>query len=315
MLSLELTAVVRRLTSFCLLLSTLMVMVLLPRPTNGENHCSENRFNYSLMTDHMQFTKEVPEKEYGVLGQFKSLHCCAKGYRSIEWFKNGQPYPWGGDISSLIVYPEAANQTIYTHRISEADIGNYTCVLRNDTDIIRHDIELRMQEDKPDYPLPTFQPKNMIINLGETARFYCEAFVGKLDLPDATNKIVWTRMLEDESASTASDTHQLNVSREDGQIIGSYLSIPKIQNYHYGRYRCQITSGNLARPLELNVLLSPAQVAIAEDPKLESLALIFIGILIVLLALMAFALRKWELRKNHHDNRCSAQFIADHDLA
>lgn len=282
----------------------------------AEDHCSENRYNSSLDTEHLQFTKEVADREYAILGQFKSLHCCAKGYRSIEWFKNGQPYPWGSEISSLIVYPEAANQTIYTHRISEKDIGNYTCVLRNDTSAIRHDIELQLQEDKPDNPLPTFKPKDMIVNLGETARFYCEAFVGKLDLPDATNKIVWMQMFDDKPAATVADANQLNVTREDGQIIGSYLSIPKIQQHHYGRYRCQITSGNLDRPLDLSVLLSPTQVTAVEESEFGTLlALIIIASFAVLLALVLFVLCRSDLRKDHHldHNRCSAQFIADNE--
>uniref|UniRef100_A0A1Q3EX96 Soluble interferon alpha/beta receptor OPG204 n=1 Tax=Culex tarsalis TaxID=7177 RepID=A0A1Q3EX96_CULTA len=281
----------------------------------AEDHCSENRYNSSLGTEHLQFTKEVADREYAILGQFKSLHCCAKGYRSIEWFKNGQPYPWGGEISSLIVYPEAANQTIYTHRISEKDIGNYTCVLRNDTSAIRHDIELQLQEDKPDYPLPTFKPKDMIINLGETARFYCEAFVGKLDLPDATNKIVWMQMFDDKPAATVADAHQLNVTREDGQIIGSYLSIPKIQQHHYGRYRCQITSGNLDRPLDLSVLLSPTQVTAVEESEFGALALVIIASVGAVLALLLLVLCRGDLRKDHRldHNRCSAQFIADNE--
>lgn len=279
---------------------------------HGEDHCSEHRFNESLASDYMQFTKEVAEREYGVVGQFKSLHCCAKGYRSIEWFKNGQPYPWGGDISSLIVYPEAANQTIYTHRISETDIGNYSCVLRNDTSIIRHDIELRMQEDKPDYPLPTFKPKDVIINLGETARFYCEAFVGKLDLPDATNKIVWMQMFDDKPASIM-DANQLNVTREDGQIIGSYLSIPKIQQHHYGRYRCQITSGNLDRPLELSMELSPAQVTAVEESEFEFRLMITCIVVASLLLVVVLLMCRTNIRKDHNDNRCSAQFIADNE--
>lgn len=282
----------------------------------AEDHCSENRYNSSLDTEHLQFTKEVADREYAILGQFKSLHCCAKGYRSIEWFKNGQPYPWGSEISSLIVYPEAANQTIYTHRISEKDIGNYTCVLRNDTSAIRHDIELQLQEDKPDNPLPTFKPKDMIVNLGETARFYCEAFVGKLDLPDATNKIVWMQMFDDKPAATVADANQLNVTREDGQIIGSYLSIPNIQQHHYGRYRCQITSGNLDRPLDLSVLLSPTQVTAVEESEFGTLlALIIIASFAALLALVLFVLCRSDLRKDHHldHNRCSAQFIADNE--
>lgn len=300
-------------TTVVVIVSCISVM---PVVVQAEDHCSENRYNSSLDTEHLQFTKEVADREYAILGQFKSLHCCAKGYRSIEWFKNGQPYPWGSEISSLIVYPEAANQTIYTHRISEKDIGNYTCVLRNDTSAIRHDIELQLQEDKPDNPLPTFKPKDMIVNLGETARFYCEAFVGKLDLPDATNKIVWMQMFDDKPAATVADANQLNVTREDGQIIGSYLSIPKIQQHHYGRYRCQITSGNLDRPLDLSVLLSPTQVTAVEESEFGTLlALIIIASFAALLALVLFVLCRSDLRKDHHldHNRCSAQFIADNE--
>lgn len=60
-------------------------------------------------------------------------------------FKNGKPHPWSKDVSSFIVYPEAANQTIYSPRLEENDVGNYTCILRNETHIIHHNIELRLQ--------------------------------------------------------------------------------------------------------------------------------------------------------------------------
>lgn len=49
-------------------------------------HCSLNNFlNTWNTTHHMQYTKEPVNREYAVMDQFKSLHCCAKGYRSIEW--------------------------------------------------------------------------------------------------------------------------------------------------------------------------------------------------------------------------------------
>lgn len=49
------------------------------------DHCTDRRFVNSLNTNFMQFTKEVVTQEYAVEGEFKGLHCCAKGYRSIEW--------------------------------------------------------------------------------------------------------------------------------------------------------------------------------------------------------------------------------------
>lgn len=48
-------------------------------------------------------------------------------------------------MSSLILSPQAENQTIFTRSSSYNDNGNYTCVLTNDTDRITHTIELNVQ--------------------------------------------------------------------------------------------------------------------------------------------------------------------------
>lgn len=42
----------------------------------------------------------------------------------------------------MIVYPESANQTVYTKDIKENDAGNYTCLLRNDSVVHSHTIHL-----------------------------------------------------------------------------------------------------------------------------------------------------------------------------
>lgn len=47
--------------------------------------CDIDKRNYSISTPGIQLTKELSSSEYAVLSSFKSLHCCAKGYRSIEW--------------------------------------------------------------------------------------------------------------------------------------------------------------------------------------------------------------------------------------
>ncbi|EDO63263.1 AGAP001350-PA [Anopheles gambiae str. PEST] len=227
-------------------------------------------------------------------------------------FKNNKPHPWSKDVSSFIVYPEAANQTIYSPRLEENDIGNYSCILRNETHAIKHEIELRLQ-DKLDNPMPTFRPKDLMVSVGESARFYCEAFVGNLYLPDATNEIVWSQMFDDHPHNV-SDSMQVNVTREEGQIIGSYLSIPNIQAHHYGRYRCQIVSGNSAQKLNLSVLLSPVQVTAITDTQLSVLVYVMATLLLVLVVLFAWICRTVQQRtSSKKDNRCSAQFIANNE--
>lgn len=53
--------------------------------SEGIDHCQINQFHKSKNSTNMQLTKEAVSQEYAVIGAFKSLHCCAKGYRSIEW--------------------------------------------------------------------------------------------------------------------------------------------------------------------------------------------------------------------------------------
>lgn len=48
-----------------------------------EDYCSVN--TYTTNGTYMQFTKEPSVEEFAIVGRFKGLHCCAKGYRSIEW--------------------------------------------------------------------------------------------------------------------------------------------------------------------------------------------------------------------------------------
>lgn len=50
------------------------------------DYCSSHTFSSSYGTSFMQFTKETVSNEFAVTGQFKALHCCGKGYRSIEWW-------------------------------------------------------------------------------------------------------------------------------------------------------------------------------------------------------------------------------------
>ncbi|CAG9108076.1 unnamed protein product [Plutella xylostella] len=53
----------------------------------GPSYCSTNVI--SSASAGMQLTKEPVPNEYGYEDQFKSIHCCGKGYRSIECHEGG----------------------------------------------------------------------------------------------------------------------------------------------------------------------------------------------------------------------------------
>lgn len=166
-------------------------------------------------------------------------------YIFIRRFKDGKNYPWSAeDTSSLILYPEAANQTIYARHASKIDEGRYTCVLRNATHKMEHHIDLRVKSSSPDIPLATFRPTSQLVNIDGSARFYCEAFVGKKDLPKILISIRWYQVDDDGELTAMADEKQEEVKREDEQIIGSYLSIAPVTDNDYGRYMCRVEMGN-----------------------------------------------------------------------
>jgi hypothetical protein len=48
-----------------------------------KDYCSMHRFEN--LPGGLRFTKEVVNSEYANVGSFKAIHCCLRGYRSIEW--------------------------------------------------------------------------------------------------------------------------------------------------------------------------------------------------------------------------------------
>lgn len=48
-----------------------------------KDYCSMHRFEN--LPGGLRFTKEVVSTEYANVGAFKAIHCCLRGYRSIEW--------------------------------------------------------------------------------------------------------------------------------------------------------------------------------------------------------------------------------------
>jgi hypothetical protein len=50
---------------------------------NEQGFCEMNLFERNKTS--LEFTKEVNEFDYVVIERYKSLSCCAKGYKMIEW--------------------------------------------------------------------------------------------------------------------------------------------------------------------------------------------------------------------------------------
>ncbi|KAJ6635286.1 Fibroblast growth factor receptor 3, partial [Pseudolycoriella hygida] len=191
---------------------------------------------------------------------------------SIGRFKDGRPYPWASDVSSLILYPEAENQTIYTRSVRSADVGTYTCRLQNDTYRIEHNVTINVQENVPDAPLPTVRPESQYVHVGEFVRMYCEAFVGKVMLPDARTSIAWYQAFENDIEQKVEGQPEA-IAREDDQVIGAYLIIPNVETHNYGRYLCRIEIGNSAHRLDMYAWILGDPTRQEEDPMVLSLYL------------------------------------------
>lgn len=68
-----------------ILVSATISILIIGHCANALDHCQTHQFSVGINSTLMQFTKEAVIDEYALIGEFKSLHCCAKGYRSIEW--------------------------------------------------------------------------------------------------------------------------------------------------------------------------------------------------------------------------------------
>ncbi|KAH1024103.1 hypothetical protein HUJ05_003654 [Dendroctonus ponderosae] len=161
-------------------------------------------------------------------------------------YKDGRPYPWSLDLSTLVIFPESANQTIYTANVRHGDSGNYTCVLRDDQrnhDIIySHKTILNVFDKAPDDPKITFISPDMIPHTGDSLRLFCEAFGGTVDLPDAYNEAVWHKELADGTLiKLPKRLYQEKTLREDGQTFGTYLKFESFQLEDAGTYVCVIS--------------------------------------------------------------------------
>ncbi|XP_013144561.1 PREDICTED: fibroblast growth factor receptor 3-like [Papilio polytes] len=224
-------------------LSLAAVAALLPCAL-GAGYCATDTLRTN--TTWMQFTKEPVSFEYGFQDKFKSIHCCVKGYRSIEWFKDGVAYPWSAGVSNLILYPEAANQTLYTRRAARADSGNYTCRLSNETHSETHTVRLDILEKPTDAPRTMFISKDQWVEEGSEVRLYCEALIGRSYLADARSDLRWWKMWPNGTEGDLLPTQQQHKTVRDDveDIIGAYLVVERVTAQDYGTYVCLVQAND-----------------------------------------------------------------------
>ncbi|XP_029676885.1 single Ig IL-1-related receptor-like [Formica exsecta] len=273
------------------------ILAVICRGNELKDYCSIHKFDN--LPGGLRFTKEVVTTEYANVGAFKALHCCLRGYRSIEWYKDNRAYPWPGGESHFILYPESANQTIYTQEMRASDAGRYSCQARNDTTTLEGDITLAVLDEESGVytgkPLPTYRPASQLVPLGGTARLFCEAYLGKVDLPDAKNSVTWSKSDSNMTLPSHGRIAQNRVSRENDQIVGSYLEIEDVTLEDYGEYKCEVSNGvdeEITLPAHLYRQEPQFALSLPNGSWRKSL-LLAVLVLVLLLSAGAFYARCW----------------------
>ena len=167
---------------------------------------------------------------------------------------------------------------------------------------MEHHIDLKVKSSSPDIPLATFRPTNQLVNIDGSARFYCEAFVGKKDLPKILISIRWYQVNGNDDPIAMNDDMQEELKREDEQIIGSYLTISPVSIDDYGRYLCRVEMGNSqTHRLEMYASLINA-LPMKANAKSILTNPYFLGLCAAVITIITFFLllcctQKWWMRK------------------
>ncbi|KPJ13629.1 Basic fibroblast growth factor receptor 1 [Papilio machaon] len=161
-------------------------------------------------------------------------------------FKDGVAYPWSAGVSNLILYPEAANQTLYTRRAARADSGNYTCRLSNETHSETHTVRLDILEKPTDAPRTMYISKDQWVEEGSEVRLYCEALVGRSYLADARSDLRWWKVWPNGTEGDLLPTQQQHKTVRDDveDIIGAYLLVERVSAQDYGTYVCLVQAND-----------------------------------------------------------------------
>ncbi|XP_049773999.1 interleukin-1 receptor accessory protein-like 1 isoform X2 [Schistocerca cancellata] len=199
---------------------------------------------------------ELNSVDTAYLTKYKALHCCARDYDSIEWYKDGEPL--SSKHSTFSISAVDQNQTIESTYVQDADKGNYTCVVTNSTQpepkTFTISLVTKYMNCTSRRPMITHYPTNQYALPGESAQFYCEAMVGCGEVAK-TAHVYWA--LADQPlhfVKSVRDVVISDVQRDNYSIKGSFLIFKKVTVEDYGHYTCHIDN-NIREPCNFNVSL------------------------------------------------------------
>ncbi|XP_077988342.1 X-linked interleukin-1 receptor accessory protein-like 2 [Glandiceps talaboti] len=237
----------------------LLVIFLSISLVHGKNFCE--RFNNHGKDDILHFTNpDMADIEFGTQQQFKSLHCCVKGYSHMMWYKDNKPYPWkGNDPDETFMEHDNGNQTLTFLYLLDRNSGYYTCVGTNGTHNISHTKELLVKPATfTEKPFQTATPhcQDVMRLPGDNVTFYCEFYFGYGGSDD--RMLYWVKMnktgnywIEDLDNSTYG-TEMLY--RDKNETMGTYLYITNIKSTTYATYL--VTASNQPGSVEVPVKLT-----------------------------------------------------------
>ncbi|XP_021924170.1 interleukin-1 receptor accessory protein-like 1 isoform X2 [Zootermopsis nevadensis] len=251
---------VRRNMNGCILqlshvLFTLVLLILTDHVMYAENEkgfCEMNLFEKNKTS--LEFTKEVNTFDYVVIERYKSLSCCAKGYKTIKWYKDGNIISAGNRNITFHELREQ-NQTLISIRVTDLDNGTYTCKVSDGINEIQRKIQLKVMPEVTymgpallTYVTESYQ----YAQIGETARFFCEGFIGHGKKHNS--QVAWVM----DKTNTFPDTsdkrrYTKSVARAEDLIIGEYLIFKTVTKEDFGTYKCTISNGG--SPKVFNVTL------------------------------------------------------------
>jgi len=252
----------RRTMENTLYIYLVLVFTLTLFSVDGKNFCE--RFSHNGKDGVLNFTNpDMADIEFGTQQQFKEMHCCAKGYSHMMWYKNNQPYPWKlTDPDETYMEGDYGNQTLTFQHLLTRDSDYYTCVASNGTHTISHTKQLLVKPMQfTEKPIQTATPHCQDVKRlpGGNVTFYCEFYFGYGEGQD--DMLFWYKINKTDGEVTYFWMEELNnntyrtefIYRDKNETKGTYLYISNITSVEYATYMVKAVNlhGDVEVPIKL----------------------------------------------------------------